>query len=121
MFDFKWSPSEKKIARAAYDAARDAAIAKIVAEFKRRANAVASASEIWEVEVWLRERRKEMEQIFDYRYSQLPLVFARFIGEGYMDEKRLAGLSEDKLEKIRSLSQFARSVEARGRRTLEPR
>lgn len=76
MFDIKWSRSEKKIARDAFDAAWEAATAKVIAEFKKRANAAASASDIWAVEVWLRDQRKELEEMFDYRYSQLPLVFA---------------------------------------------
>ena len=72
VFDFEWSPAEKKIARAAHEAARDAAIAKIVAEFKRRAITVASASVMWEVEAWLREQREQMDGMFGYRYLQPP-------------------------------------------------
>ncbi|HEX4079168.1 MAG TPA: hypothetical protein VHX61_09890 [Rhizomicrobium sp.] len=77
MFDFKWSSSEKKIAREAYNAA------------------------------WLREQRKDIGEMFDYRYSQLPVVFARAIRMGHMEVERLAGLSEDKLKMIRSLRDFS--------------
>jgi hypothetical protein len=35
-FDLKWSPSEKKVARAAFDAALEVALGKKLAEFKRR-------------------------------------------------------------------------------------
>jgi hypothetical protein len=103
MPDLKWSPSEKKIAREAYDAALETALAKIMVEFKRRANAAASASDMWAVEKYLREQRKEIDEMFDYRYSQLPLVFAWAIREGHVDEERLGGLSDDKLKLIRSL------------------
>jgi hypothetical protein len=58
---------------------------------------------MWAVEDFLRRRRREVDESFDYRYSQLILVFARLIGEGYLDEARLAGLSNDKLEIIRSV------------------
>lgn len=35
-----WSASEKKLARHAFDMALDAALAKMMAEFKHKANAV---------------------------------------------------------------------------------
>jgi hypothetical protein len=103
MFDFQWSASEKKIAREAFDGALQAAIAKLIAEFRKRADAASSASDLWAIEAYLREQRKEIDEMFDYRFSQLPLVFARAIREGHIDEERLAGLSEDKLQLIRSL------------------
>lgn len=107
MFDPEWSPSEKKIAHEAFDEALQAAIAKLMAEFKRRANAAASESDMWAVEAYLREQRKEITEMFDYRYSRLPSVFAWAIRLGYMNEVRLVGLSEDKLKVIRSLGQLA--------------
>lgn len=103
MHDLKWSPSEKKIARRAYEAALDAALAKILAEFKAKAAQAATPSEMWDVEEYLRRQRKHIDTIFDYRYSQLTFVFATVIREGYLDEGSLAGLSEEKLEDIRHL------------------
>jgi len=78
-----------------------------MAEFKTRASAAASASDMWAVEAWLSEQRKHIGEMFDYRYSQLPLVFAWGIREKHMDMERLAGLSEDKLKRIRSLRDFS--------------
>lgn len=100
--DLKWSPSEKKVARRAFDAALETALANAMAEFKRKASAVTLPSEMWEIEDYLRRQRREIDETFDYRYSQLPLVFARLIRQGYLDESLLAGLSQDKLEIIRS-------------------
>jgi hypothetical protein len=107
MFDFKWSASEKKVARGAFDGALEAAIAKVMSEFKRRASAAVSASDMWAIEDYLREARKEIAGMFDYRYSQLPLVFGWAIREGYLEEERLAGLSEEKLKVIRSIAGLA--------------
>ena len=107
--DLKWSPAEKKIARSAYDAALETTLETLVAEFKRKADAVTSASELWEIEDYLRQQRREIDTTFDYRYSQLLMVFAQLIRQGRLDESRLAGLSEDELEDIRRiLSYFAR-------------
>ena len=99
----EWSPSEKRIARRAYDAALTVALARIVAKFKARAAQVATPSEMWDLEDYLRRQRKHIDTLFDYRYSQLTFVFAAAIREGYMDEGSLTGLSEEKLEDIRRL------------------
>jgi hypothetical protein len=101
--DLNWSPAEKKIARKAYDAALQAALGKIVAEFKRRAAAATTASDLWEIEDYLRAQRREIDDMFDFRYSRLPLVFAYLIREAHMDQSLLDGLSDDKREVIRSL------------------
>ena len=103
-----WSGSEKKIARRAFDAAADAALTTVMAEFKKKTAAVATPSDMWDVEDFLRQRRRELDELLDYRYSQLLFVFARLVHEGYLDEAQLTGLSEEKLEAIRrSLAFFA--------------
>ncbi|WP_342239049.1 hypothetical protein [Inquilinus sp. OTU3971] len=107
MHDIKWSPSEKKVARRAYEAALAVALAKILAEFKAKAAQVATPSEMWDLEEYLRRKRKHIDTLFDYRYSQLTFVFAAAIREGYLDESSLAGLPEEKLEPIRRLLRWA--------------
>ncbi len=109
MHDLKWSASERKIARRAYEAALELALAGIMAEFKVKAAAAATPSEMWAIEDYLRRRRQEVDEVFDYRYSQLPLVFARLIREGHLDEARLSGLSEEKLGIIRHFLSRKRS------------
>ena len=99
--DMKWSQSEKKIARRAFEAALDSTLAGIMTEFKAKAAAATTPSEMWAIEDYLREQRREVEGVFDYRYSQLLFVFANLIGRGVLDEAQLAGLSADKLEAIR--------------------
>ncbi|HLJ70494.1 MAG TPA: hypothetical protein VKU03_04195 [Roseiarcus sp.] len=105
--DIEWSLKEKKIARRAFDAALEETLAKTMAEFKRRANEAATPDEMWAVEDYLRQRRKEIDATFDYRYSQLLFVFARLIQDGSLDEARLAGLAEEKAKLIRSYRRLA--------------
>jgi hypothetical protein len=105
--DLKWSPSEKKVARRAFDAALDSVLGKIMVEFKRRAAAASIPSEMWDVEDYLRKQRREINEVFDYRYSQLLLVFPLLIREGHMDESLLDDLSEEKREMIRSSLEHA--------------
>ena len=103
LHDMNWSGSEKKVARRAYETAHDLAVARIVAEFKARACAVSTLSDMWEMESYLKRKGREVEELFDYRYSQLLFVFARLISMGYLDEGQLAGLSAEKLEIIRNV------------------
>lgn len=104
MRDFKWSTVEKRVARSAYDASLETFLRKTMAEFKAKAAAAAKPSEMWALEGYLRRQRRKIDELFDYRYSQLPWVFARLIGEGNLDEAQLEGLSKDKIEIIRRLS-----------------
>ena len=54
-------------------------------------SAVETPSGMWAIEDYLRQRRREIDETFDYRYSQLPVVFARLIQAGHLDESvRLA-------------------------------
>lgn len=108
--DVKWSPSEKKIARGAFDAALESALAKLLADFKSKASAATTPADMWEIEDYLRQQRQKIDQTFDYRYSQLPLVFAHLIRLGHLDEGLLAGLSEEKREIIRSTADFLQGV-----------
>ncbi|RWM01823.1 MAG: hypothetical protein EOR68_09565 [Mesorhizobium sp.] len=100
-FDLKWSASEKKVARAAFDKALEVALGKTLAEFKKKASDAATFSDMWEIEDYLQQQRRKIDQLFDYRYSQLIVVFGTLIQEGYLDESQLSGLSDDKREEIR--------------------
>lgn len=104
----RWTGAEKKIARRAFEAALERALAITMAEFKAKAAAAVSPSDMWAVENFLRDRRREIDRIFDYRYSQLLLVFPQLIRRKYLDESQLAGLSEDKLEEIRHYLSYGR-------------
>jgi hypothetical protein len=105
----RWSASEKKIARRAYEAARLAVLDSAFAEFKAKAAAAATVDDMWAIGDELRQRRRELEELLDYRSSQLTPVFGRLILEGHLDEAQLTGLADDKLEEIRRFISFARS------------
>jgi Photoprotection regulator fluorescence recovery protein len=100
MHDFKWSPSEKVIARRAFDQALDSELQQLVRETKDRAAAISEASELWQLERWLTERRREINRKYDYRYSVLPLVFAELMKRGRIAENDLHGLDPEKIEVI---------------------
>lgn len=101
-----WSKSEKVIARKAFDAALGRELLEVIREAKRMANQIQHSSELWDLEHYLTERRKEIDRKYDYRYSQLTDVFGRLLHERRVTEEELRGLREDKMKLIHSLAEF---------------
>ncbi len=101
-----WSKSEKAIARTAFDAALKQELQDVMRKTKQMANQIKEPADVWEVEHYLTERRKEIDRKYDYRYSQLTQVFGRLLYERRITEEDLRGLGEDKLKSIRSFAKF---------------
>jgi len=101
-----WSRSEKAIAHKAFDAALDRELREVIREAKRKAGQIKEPADLWDLEHYLTQRRKEIDRKYDYRYSQLDLVFGRLLREKWIDEEDLRGLGEDKLRAIRSYAKF---------------
>jgi hypothetical protein len=74
-----WSKSEKAIARTAFDAALKRELQDVMRETKQMANQIKEPADVWELEHYLTERRKEIDCKYDYRYSQLTQVFGRLL------------------------------------------
>ena len=101
-----WSKSEKAIARTAFDAALKRELQDVMRKTKQMANQIKEPADVWELEHYLTERRKEIDRKYDYRYSQLTQVFGRLLYENRLGEEELGGLREDKLKSIRSFAKF---------------
>jgi hypothetical protein len=54
----------------------------------------------------LQARRRDIDQKYDYRYSQLIFIFGCLVREGRVQEAQLAGLSDKKLDQIRRTASF---------------
>ena len=101
-----WSKSEKTVARAAFDAALKRELQEVMQEAKQMANQINEPADLWDLEHYLTQRRKEIDRKYDYRYSQLTQVFGRLLYEKRLREEELRGLREDKLKPIRSFAKF---------------
>ena len=101
-----WSRSEKTVARAAFDAALKRELQKTMQEVKQMANQVKEPADLWDLEHYLTQRRKEIDRKYEYKYSQLTHVFGRLLHEQRLREEDLLGLQEDKLKLIRSFATF---------------
>jgi hypothetical protein len=102
--DWKWSHTEKTVARDAFDLALSRALEDIIRKARERAARVTEASALWELERWIGERHRQIDNTFDYRYSVLPLVFASLLRDRRISEDDLLGLAPDKIDVIRHMS-----------------
>ena len=102
MDTFTWSKAEKKIAKEAFDKAYQRENKTLIKEIKEYK--LEQPEDIWSLSEMLNKREKEIDQIYDYRYSQLVMVFAILIKRGFLSIDELDGLSEDKLEQIKKIN-----------------
>jgi hypothetical protein len=106
MDNLKWSESEKKLSRRVFEAALEAELSEILAEFKSKAAAAATAEAMWALEEYLAQKRREVDGKYDYRYSQLLFVFGRLVREGRLQEEQLSGLAPEKLSCIQRMQEL---------------
>jgi hypothetical protein len=104
--DMTWSRSEKAVARQAFDAALKRELHQLMQEAKEISGQINQPSDLWDLQEYLTQRRKEIDRKYDYRYSHLTQVFGRLLHETRVSEEELRGFSEDKLKTIRSFAKF---------------
>jgi hypothetical protein len=101
MDSLRWSEGEKKIARRAFDKALHQELDSVTRTVKEMALAIKEPGDLWKIESYLTRSRKEIDSLFDYRYSQLPLVFGKMVHKGALGLEDLQGLGEEKLAYVR--------------------
>lgn len=80
----------------------------------RQAPEIQGFEQLWPLEVWLRERRRGVDGLLDYRYSQLTFVFAQLILRGHLREDQLTELSEPKFQQITEIVPDMRRAHGHG-------
>ncbi len=106
MKDIKWSKTEKKIARQAFDKAYEHEIKHIENEVREMLDKSEDVWSVWHIHDFLTKKRKETDQKYDYRYSVLITVFSHLYSEGWLLLEDLKGLDEDKIERIQTISKM---------------
>lgn len=104
MQDFTWSPKEKQLARAVFERAAVAEEQEILQRFKSSAATLTSLEDLWSLQSTIRETEREYQQKYDYRYSQLIVVFGRLVREQRISIEELRGLTEEKLKYIERIA-----------------
>jgi hypothetical protein len=107
-----WSRSEKAIARKAFDAALKRELHELMQETKKMASQINKPDDLWDLEKYLTERRKDINRKYDTRGSRLKDVLGRLLYENRLEEKDLRGLREEKMKSILAFAQFLRESAA---------
>jgi len=106
MRDWTWSPTEKAVARKAFNLALDRKLEQIMHETRTKATKITQPADPWKLEHYLAACRKRIDGKYDYRYSVLPMVFGQLLREGRLTEQDLEGWDEHKRDCIRMLAEF---------------
>jgi hypothetical protein len=77
-------------------------------ETKQMASQINEPDDLWELEHYLTEHRKDIARKYDTRGSRRKDVLGRLLYENRLGEEDLRGLREDKMKSIRSFAHFLR-------------
>ena len=110
--EMTWSRSEKAIAHKAFNAALGRDLHAAIQETQQMASRITEPEDLWELEHYLTQRRKEIDRKYQYKYSELTHVFGKLLQEGRLSEEDLRGLRDDKLNAIHSYAKFLAELEA---------
>ena len=110
--DLIWTRSEKRIARKAFDAALKRELDAVMQQARQMAGQIREPSELWDLEHYLTQSRKEINYKYDFRGSRLTHVLGKLVHEGRLQEEHLRGISADKLKAIRSYAAFLARMDA---------
>ena len=105
MENITWSPEEKIIARKIFDKAYETEIEEIKNLLVNKIQDIKDGKDIWDINDFLTERRISIDKKYDYRYSQLIVVLGILLSEKYLTDNDLKGLSTDKIEMIKNVSE----------------
>jgi hypothetical protein len=98
-----WTKAEKQIAKKVFNLAKSRAYQNLIDTINSKV--INSQNQVWELRDLLNRKAKEFDEKFDYRYSQLLILFIRYINEGLLSIEELEGLSEDKIYIIRDITE----------------
>ena len=104
--DVTWSRAEKAVARRAYDAALERELREVMEDARQRASRIRQPSDIWELEQYLTQRRKEIDRKYQFRASHLTQVLGELLHQKRISERELRGLHEDKLKSVQSFAKL---------------
>jgi Photoprotection regulator fluorescence recovery protein len=94
-----WSRSEKAIARRLFDAALKRELQEAMQKAKQMANQISKPADLWDLERYLTQRRKDINSKYDFRSSRLTSVFGRPCANGESMRTSYAAYARTKLKR----------------------
>jgi hypothetical protein len=95
--DVTWSRAEKAVARRAYDAALERELREVMEDARQRANRIRQPSDVWGLERYLTQRRKEIDRKYQFRASHLTQVLGELLHEKRISERELRARGQAEL------------------------
>ena len=99
-----WSKTERNITRKVFDAALKRELQEVMREAKQMANKIKEPADVWDLERYLTQRRKDIDRRYEFRSSRLTQVLGTLLCEGRIAEEELRGLPDERVKAIRSLA-----------------
>ena len=99
--NLKWSQAEKRAARRAFDLAYERECAALIKQVQKIARELEEPDDVWKLSDFIVQRRKDIDDTYDFRISVLPQVFARLLSDKWISLADLKGLDEEKRNDIR--------------------
>ena len=100
----KWTKSQKVHARRLFDLALSREYDALISTINSME--IKNPDEVWELYEMLDEKRKELNDKYDYRYSRLIFVFALLVRGGYLSLEELDPIGEEKQKQIENMVNF---------------
>ena len=89
-----------------FDAALKRELHEVMQEAKQKVHQIREPADVWELEQYLTQRRKDIDRKYEFRSSRLTQVFATLLFEGRVTEEEVRGLGQEKMKAIRSGAKF---------------
>jgi hypothetical protein len=103
MREYTWSPTQKRAARVAFDLALERELKAIRQAAERILQKSGDDRAVWRLHDYLSEKRRDVGQKYDYRYSVLMTVFTRLVSEGWLTLDELSGIGAEKVDVVKYL------------------
>lgn len=107
-----WSKKQKETARVLFDLAKQRDYDNLMQSVKDFC--LEEDGDIWKLKDFLNTKANEFDIKYDYRYSQLPLLFTNLEEEGLLYASELEALGADKFQQIKEISNFRKKLKKLG-------
>lgn len=102
-----WSDSDKQVAQKAAIRARSTAEDEALRLFRNYP--VKTADDLWQLELKIREWRRDRQHVFTINYARAEEQMAEWIGRGWLRASDMETLSPARRERIRSSAGYTRN------------
>ena len=99
----KWSDTEDKIAKQAFQTAYRRETSTLITNVRDRASSITELEDLWYLHDLLSTKRYEIDGKYDYNPSTVVFDLANLIKEGWLSLDDLKGLKPEVLSKISAL------------------